>query len=306
FAILVAVLAVVSVLAVREKRARFRAETLAVERDHQARRANREARTANRVVGFLVELFEEADPETARGRDISVRDVVAKGSERIGTGLAAEPLVRARLQETLGGITWRLGNFDDAVRLLEESRAIVERDPDESANALVTVNSQLGAVYLDLGRFAEARASLERADAMAARASEVHDEDRARLLNYWGALADAEGDLAAAETHYEQSLALLRAGESPPREVALVLNNLGVLAWRRGDFALADERMRASLDLNQALLGTDHPHVAAQLNNLGILARERGAYGEAEQLHLRALAIARKTLGAEHVDVAAI
>ncbi len=307
FALLTVVLAVVSFLAVREKNARTRAEGLAVDLEKAANRANREARTANRVVEFLVDLFEQADPERSQGRAVTVREIVDLGGERITRQLADEPLIQARLQDTLGGITWRLGDLPAAARLLEQALATVEREHGADDPAVAEVLAHLGAVDIDLGRLEAAERLLARAEGILARQVPPPVEELARTLNSRGALAYKQGDLTAAEGHYARSLALLRGEAQPPaRDVALALNNLAILAWQRADFATAAARYREALVLNEALLGENHPHLAAQLNNMGILARDLGNYAEAESLHRRALAIAEKALGPNHPDVASI
>jgi tetratricopeptide (TPR) repeat protein/predicted Ser/Thr protein kinase len=307
FVLLVLVLAVVSYLAVREKRARAKAERLAVELEREAQRANREATTANRVVEFLVEVLEEADPEKARGREVTVREAVAVGGRRILDRLGEEPRVRARLEDTLGGVTWRLGDLDGAVILLEEARRTLERESGAETPELAETLTKLGAVYIDLERFDEAGRALANARRILEAQPEPPVGDLARALNLLGALAFAQGELERAEEFYSRSLALLRSPATPAaRDVALALNNLAILAWRRADFATAESRYRESLALNEELLGANHPHLAAQLNNLGILARDQGKLDEAERLHRRALGIAEAALGPEHPDVASI
>ncbi len=307
FALLTIVLAVVSYLAVREKRARAHAESLAVDLEREAARANREATTANRVVKFLVDLFEQADPEQSQGREVTVREIVALGGQRITGQLANEPLIQARLQDTLGSITWRLGDLPAAASLLEQALATEERERGPDDPVVAQVLSHLGAVYVDLERFPEAAKALARAEAILGQQPSPPVGELARNLNSMGALAYKQGDLDEAEARYSRSLELLRSeAQPPPRDVALALNNLAILAWRRADFATAAARYREALVLNEELLGANHPHLAAQLNNMGILARDLGNFAESERLHRRALAIAEKALGTSHPDVAAI
>jgi serine/threonine protein kinase/Flp pilus assembly protein TadD len=307
FALLIMVLAVVSYLAVREKRARAHAESLAVDLERAANRANREARTANRVVEFLVDLFEQADPKRSQGREVTVREIVDLGGQRITRQLADEPLIQSRLQDTLGAITWRLGDLDSAAKLLEQALATEERERGPGELAIAEVLSHLGAVYIDLGRLAEAEPVLARAETIFGQQPSPPIAGLARTLNLLGAAAYKRGDLVVAEARYSRSLELLRGeAQPPPREVALALNNLAILAWRRADFATAAARYREALVVNEELLGANHPHLAAQLNNMGILARDLGNFAQAEELHRRALAIAEKALGPAHPDVALI
>jgi serine/threonine-protein kinase len=305
FAALVVVLVVVSVLALRAERARGRAVQLAGELELEAQRASREARTARQVTAFLVELFDEADPEQARGREVTVREVVARGGERIASRLAAEPLVQAELQNALGAISWRLGDLETAASLLERALATVERDGEGASVAEVL--SHLGAVYADQQRFDDARLALTRARTLLEGLADPPAGDLARVHNSLGTVALRAGDFGAAGSHFERALELGRSAPTrQPREIAGTLNNLAVLAWQNGDYATAERRLRESLEMEEARLGAGDPGLVAPLNNLGILMRDLGRFAEAETLHRRALTIAEKTLGPNHPDVASI
>jgi tetratricopeptide (TPR) repeat protein len=58
------------------------------------------------------------------------------------------------------------------------------------------------------------------------------------------------------------------------------------------------------LDINEKVLGPDHPSVAQSLNNLALLYYSLGDYAKAEPLNKRSLAIREKVLGPDHPDVA--
>ena len=307
FVLLTVVLVVVSVLAVRAERARARAEDLAGRLEQEAERANREATTANRVADFLVELFEEADPEQAQGRDVTVREVVERGSARIGRELVEEPLVQARLQNTLGAISWRLGDYGAAATLLERAVATVERERGADDPAVAEVLAQLGAVYADQQRFEDASRVLARARLLLESDTAPRVGDLARTMNSLGTVALREGRIADAEELFSRSLELWRSAKRPDeREIAGSLNNLAILAWQRADYPAAEGYYRQALEIEERRLGSEDPRLVAPLNNMGILLRDQGRYGEAERLHRRALAIAEKALGPDHPDVASV
>ena len=118
----------------------FQANRLARERD----RANRAAHTAERTAGFIVGLFEEADPTRSRGNEIRVREVLDKGAERLENQLQEEPAVRADLQQTLGNVYKVLGLFSKASALLDSAlRARRAEFGDQSLEVAATLISQV-------------------------------------------------------------------------------------------------------------------------------------------------------------------
>jgi len=105
-----------------------------------------------------------------------------------------------------------------------------------------------------------------------------HPRNRARVLQFLGALTSTQGDFPAAEQYLEQSLAVYEdLGDE--WGIAASLNALGVSARDRGDYAVAQTHFERSLAcwrvLNEPLA------VARCLNNLANVVRFRGDYARA-------------------------
>ena len=98
--------------AARRRDAARRAEARARQ---EAQRARREAQVARRVTDFLVDLFKAADSEHGQP-DLTARDLLARGAERLTHALDDEPEVRAPLLEAVGWAYENLGQHDQALR----------------------------------------------------------------------------------------------------------------------------------------------------------------------------------------------
>ena len=314
FVALLAVLTVVSVFAVRAEREARRAEQEAQRAESEARRANEQARRASQEAGhsrevadFLVELFEAATPENALGREVGVQEILRRGSERIDRELQAQPLVRARLKDTLGAIHWRLGEFQEAERLLTAALEIRREHLPEGDAERARSKQQLAALLADQGRLDLAEPLLRDAVRALEAAGSEEAPDLAGVLNDLAALTFERGDFNEAEALYQRSLELTQQAHGKRSvTVAYSLNNLAVLAWQLGDYARAEDLYERSLSIHEEHLGENHPDIAALLNNLGILHREMNELETAQAFHERALTIAEQTLGGDHPEVAAI
>ena len=75
----------------------------------EAERANQEARAAQQVSDFLVQLFEDADRGQTRGQEMTARDILERGAEKIESELREEPEIQARLMNTMGKVYASLG-----------------------------------------------------------------------------------------------------------------------------------------------------------------------------------------------------
>ena len=83
-------------------------------------RARTEAATAQRVTDFLVDLFTVADPSESKGQTVTAEQLLERGTKKVERQLRDEPVVRARLLDTLGRVHQALGLSSRAKPLLEE------------------------------------------------------------------------------------------------------------------------------------------------------------------------------------------
>jgi CHAT domain-containing protein/lipopolysaccharide biosynthesis regulator YciM len=97
------------------------------------------------------------------------------------------------------------------------------------------------------------------------------------------------------------------AREQPPaarlQEAETAYTQAETLA-RAGKYAEAVAQGEHALVLREAVLGGEHPAVAACLDLLGALHRHQGDFVRSKSLHQRALAIREAALGKHHPDVA--
>ena len=78
-----------------------RERTRALEAEQLARQ---EEQAASGIAGFLEGLFTEIDPEQGAGGEVTARQLLDDGAERLGTELADQPLVRGRLLRIMGRV----------------------------------------------------------------------------------------------------------------------------------------------------------------------------------------------------------
>lgn len=87
----------------------------------EAQRANQQAATAEAVTGFLVSMFQQADPEHVRGDQLTVREVLDAGVVNANQQLDEQPQVRARLLAAMGEVYMALGLFKQARPVLAQA-----------------------------------------------------------------------------------------------------------------------------------------------------------------------------------------
>lgn len=271
----------------------------------EAGRARTEAETAKQVSSFLVGLFEVSDPSEARGKTITAREILDKGAKEITDELKDQPVIQARLMDTIGTIYQSLGLYDSAAPLLEAALKIRQKNlGDEHPDLATSLNDLAGLLYYK-GEYEVAEPLFRKALEMRRKLLGEDHPDVATSLNNLALVLKAKGDYDGAESLFRKALAMWRKllGNEHPG-VANSLNNLAVVLKAKGDYEEAEKLYREALAMRRKLLGDDHPDVATSLNDLAVVLEAKGDYDEAESFLREALTLRRKLLGDEHPDLA--
>ena len=270
----------------------------------QGRRAAAEAARADAAARFLEDLFKASDPRQALGSPLTARELLRRGTERLGQGLHGQPLLRARLLDTLGGIHTQLGLFDQARPLLAEALEIRQRlrgpGHPEVADTLV----RLGSLARLSGR-GDAVPLFRRALALREASFGAESPEVAEVLNDLGTAYAAQGNFDAAESALRRTLALQqrRWGGRDPR-VAKTLHNLSGIALHRGRLPDAERLLRRALAIREATLPADDLDLAGSREALALLLWKQGRPAEAAALLERLAATFEKVYGPNHPSLA--
>ena len=296
----------------------------------QARQIEHEARNTLQVKDFLFGLFTAVDPHEARGRNISATELLDRGAERIRRDNTLDAAQRAEIEGTLGRIYYQLGRYEPALALQQNAQRVRAGDP-----ALQRQLAETYAARGDLAHAeqfaAQASAALdaagadpaERIRAWIARANVAQLQGKAAFGEQCAERAVALardpsvarellGDALSAQGLLEWDLRNVPKSEALYREALQIHRDaLGDLDLRvatdRQDLTLAlrnlgryDEALvqaRATLAVEEKILGAQHPDISRALFSLGATLYHMAQYEEAERVLRRGVAVARSSLG---------
>jgi len=267
----------------------------------QARKAERAAVRADRVADLLVSVFEVSDPDQSQGNEISARQLLDRGSERMGRELADQPELRSDMRMVLANVYGKLGLRDQALQLIEQALATREalfgRRDARVAEALNT-SAQ---VLMEQGEYDAAAARFDEALELRRGLLGERHPDVATTLDNRAELHRRSGDLLLADSLARDALDLRRALLGPEhRDIAWSLNNLGVIVREQGDYVEAGELFRTSLGMKRRLFAEEHSEVLLGLVNLANLLRLQREFEEAERLQREVLERHLELFGEDH------
>jgi serine/threonine-protein kinase len=269
----------------------------------EARAAVRQARKAEQVQQFVFGVFGQSDPNAAKGKDMTARQLLDEGARRIRTELATQPEMEAEMLLFVGNIDYRIG-------LAAESRPLYERALElrrglfgEQSLEVAEAETALGTVCLMQGELPRARELLESAVRKRARRLPDDDPDLALARGLLGRVRLEQGDTAEAERLLAVAVAAGRA-RSPHAELATNLTALGRVLHAKGDYDGAEAAFREALTLRVQLFGEEHTRVSESRANLAAVMRDRGDFRGAEPWFRQVVDMDRRLLGSRHEKVA--
>lgn len=177
--------------------------------------ARTEATRAEAVKGFMVELFQSADPwssaDPERGRDITVRAALTEGADRVRSELPNQPDIQGELLTAIAGVLDNLSLPEEALPLREEALDIHERTDPSDRVTRAALLLKLGRTLGGLDRTDSAKTVLAAAREVARTLEPPHDTVHASVLLALGNTAVDRGDYASAEEMYLRTDSILVA-----------------------------------------------------------------------------------------------
>ncbi|HZW08717.1 MAG TPA: serine/threonine-protein kinase [Phycisphaerales bacterium] len=240
---LLGAMAAVSAGLVREATLRKRAET---ERD-----------TSEAIAGFLRDTLAGVRPSEARGREVTVREMLDRARQTIDRSFGERPAVAGRVRNTMGESYLALAEFEEAERQFRAAYQSLrdaegERDP-ETLNAM----NNLGVALHDLGRLEDAETLQRESVALHRETLGLgHEMTLSAEVNLASVLQD-RGEADGAADMYQAVLDRLPDRASPTAWNALT--GLAIAAKDAGDLGRALPLYQEVYEGAAAALGEDHP-----------------------------------------------
>ncbi len=271
----------------------------------QAREAVREAARAQAMQDFVIGLFEDAG-FAADGQPLSVEALLKAGEERGGRGLARQPSARAELLGVIARIHISLGNYRQALAVLQRQATMIAALPDAPSGLRLQAATQTGRAQRLLGESRNCIATMQPLLDDARReqvqlASQVSD-----FYSQLGRCRRAIGEGRTARALFERSMALRR---DPLGDDVGVVENMVDLAALHSDVGQSRQALQAFRDALAQLRaagGEKHPLAVDILRSIGVVQRELGDTDAAEKTFAEAIALANQQLGMQHPSTLAV
>jgi len=262
-----------------------------------------EAGKATAINEFLVnDLLMQADPEKNAVSDrLTLRQVLDRAAERVGSRFRTRPLLEAALRTTMAKTYAHLGDWSECRRQAAAVVDIYQRAKGpwavETANAMIL----FGGAILNEGDAARAEPIVRQGlDVLC----HVRGEDHPDTLWAMYILADAvkrQGKEAEAETLIVKAVEASRRvqGDEHPKTIAY-MSELAVVNRVQGKLSQAESLAVKALEISRRVNGAENPWTISYLEELGRVYQAQGKLSEAERLFGEVVETRSRVMGEEH------
>jgi eukaryotic-like serine/threonine-protein kinase len=267
----------------------------------ELRRITHERDRANRITNFMTDMFKVTNPNEARGKTVTAREILDKASQDIEAGLTKDPDLRAQMMDVMGQVYDNLGLYTRAQPLLQRAVNIRRQVLGAENSDTLRSMSNLARTLDHEGHYAEAEALIRQTLDIERRLLGPEHLDTVWSISNLGISLTREGRFADAEKLLREALDTRRRVLGPEHPQTLVsMSNLAAVLADERQFTEAEKLLRETVDVKRRVLGLEDPDTIVSVNNLASVLNSEGKYVEANRLFQEALDTRRRVLGPEH------
>ncbi len=270
--------------------------------------AVQEAETAGATTQFLVDLFQVSNPwsftpvSAKSGADITAREVLDMGADRIRNELQSQPEVQSALMVAIGRVYLGLGLPEQAKSLIIGGLAVRRETYPPGHIAIGDGLLASGLLHLTTGDYKQALADQREGIAIYENAWGNDVLGLAWMLSQLSVILSNNGEHQEALEVQLRSLEILHTNpERAQFDLGQALNNLGYL---QNGMGLDEESRVTFLEAVDVLSQTEARGLYSRaLANLAAAYMLTGRLARSQELQEEALAIKRDWFGADHIEV---
>jgi len=265
-----------------------------------------ERQKAEEVADFVLGLFEVSDPSHSKGEKITAKNLLDAGAIRVESELANQPIVQQMMRRVLGEVYYKLGDVDQAEKLLNNALTQQRKIFGENNLEVATTKLALASLYQYSGDFQRAEPLFQ--EVLNIRKYLLGGEhfDVVESLDSLGFFEQTRGDYQTALTYYQRAYSMgKRLTNKDNESLAETMKNLGTL------YQILDRVDEAETFFNDALAmqkrlynGGPHPQIDNTKRELAGIYRNSRRFEKAESLYLELIESREKMLGPDHVELA--
>jgi serine/threonine-protein kinase len=279
--------------------------TQSSELKRQTAHALLEADNARQTRDFMIDIFESSDPNINAGENISARQLLENGKEKIDA-LDDKPLLQAKMLLSIGRVYQKLSDYEQALELIDRAGQIIDTRPAADLLLRNDYFTNRADLQYELGDYTASEVSY-RASLKLLMAAEIPDEDLIinTRLGLVAVLSERSKNAEALPIQQQILQQQIRNHGENSAEAGEAWTFLGHVLRKLSRHEEAETALKKGLSARRIAYGNHHLETAHSLNQLARTLTFTQKYDEAEKFALEGLQIRRDIHQSDNVEIAA-
>lgn len=270
----------------------------------ERRSAELEAKKATEIANYLSELFSKNYPEIAQGKELTARQLLDEGSNRINT-LEDQPEIQVSMLNLFGSIYRQLDDFSKSDSIVKKAIEINEQLDSPDQNELAFSHYLLALINRDKSNYKESISHFKQSLELEKKNQPEADSNYAIRLSAFAYVLRLDDKLEEAAERNSEAIEIQRRiyGDKNIRLAESLYVQASILrVLGRYDEAL--NYQLASYNMVNDLVTPPHPGLVVNLSNLAIIYDKINKLDSAEMYIKESLEMSYKLNGENHSSVA--
>ncbi len=269
--------------------------------------ARTETEKAQQVSKFLAGMFEAADPNEAKGKEITAGMLLEDGARRIREDLKDQPEIQAALMTTIGDVYFQLSRLEECKAMYYDALVLNRKLYGEHDPRTAKAYHDVGGMWHEYDQFDSAMAYYRKAFIIDSAAYGMSDTVTITDYNAIAIVTRHMGKFKEAEPMLRKVLAIRRKIlDKNNLDIAYTLNHLGRMLAIEERYDEAIPLLREGLRIREHNLGEKHFEVIASKGALAGALKDEGKLEESDRIYRSCLATLIEMVGYDHQYVGAM
>lgn len=261
--------------------------------------AQSEARKAQLVTDYMVDIFASADPVQNFNDTLDVYDLLNRGKDRI-SNMNDQPDLQIDLLQALGNSFVNIGNYEEAEQLFLQADSLVNSLYPNQDYHIANSALFLGILYRTRRDFELSQIYYHKALKGFDGLEQNNWQKRSIAYTGMGSTLLELGQADSAEILLQKALSLNEENRSSRTEILSIKLELARALRANNDFLKAENQYKEILKELERLENPNNTMLPTVLNNLAYLLRLQDRFAEAEAYYRRSLSLHNKIYGEDH------
>lgn len=242
-------------------------------------------------------------------QQVSIEKSSVLGQQAINISQKQYCALESVCNESIGGIYFDMGNYDEAMKHVMEALKMAEdllKNPaDDNPSTKVALAGALtlrGRIENALGNFDSAKTSLSRAMTIRKETTLPYPEKSALVMSYLASTHTNRGEYRAAERLLDEGLQIVEGSSESAMQLAKATIHFyrAEMKMHLEQYMSAQELLNQCIALREEFLAQNHPHIAEAYLLSAKLNQQMGRSSDAARQKAKALSMLQFCFGDKH------